>query len=415
MPLSVEILTIGDEILTGHTVDTNACWLAAELTAIGFTVLYQTSVGDDMETMEAAMRLALKRTHIVVVTGGLGPTDDDLTKRAIVKVFKRNLIFHEDILENIKQRYAARGVVMPAINQNQALLPQGAKFFPNKFGSAVGICIAEHDHHFIALPGVPKEMKQIVIDEIIPYLKSLHSAQAITVLKLRTTGIVESKLAELIQQELKLEPGVRLGYLPSYSGVDLRILASGSTKIEADQKANTLGSIIERTCEKYIYGRNDDTLEGVIGCLLIDRHAKLAVAESCTGGQLGMVITSVAGSSEYFLGGVQAYNNEVKKSLLCVSDEILNSHGAVSEECAKAMATGAKKLFGADFALSITGIAGPDGGTADKPVGTTCIGLATPELVIARSFRFGVERQNNRTRAVYAAMELLRRELLEIV
>lgn len=415
MPLNVEILTIGDEILTGHTVDTNASWLAAELTAIGLTVLYQTSVGDDLETMESAMRLALKRADIVIATGGLGPTDDDLTKRAIVKVFKRNLIFHEEILADITKRYAARGIVLPAINQNQALLPQGAKFFPNKLGSAVGICIAESDHHFVALPGVPKEMKQIVTDEVIPYLRSLNSDQAIAVIKLRTTGVAESKLAELIGPELKLEPGVRLGYLPHYGGTDLRVLAHGATQVEADQKADKLASMIERNCEQYIYGRNDDTLEGVIGRLLIDRRATLAVAESCTGGQLGMTITSVAGSSGYFLGGVLAYDNLVKKTLLGVADEILNSHGAVSEECAMAMAVGAKKLLGSEYALSITGIAGPDGGSADKPVGTTWIGLATPKGTIARSFRFGTDRQINRTRAVYAALELLRREILEIV
>lgn len=414
MSLHVEILTIGDEILTGHTVDTNACWLAAELTAIGLTVLYQTSVGDDLETMETAIRMALKRADVVIATGGLGPTDDDLTKRAIVKVFKRNLIFHEDILKDLTSRFAARGIVMPAINQNQALLPQGAKFFPNKLGSALGICIAESDHHFVALPGVPKEMKQIVTDEVIPYLKSLYSSQAVTVLKLRTTGVPESKLAELIGPELKLEPGVRLGYLPHYGGTDLRVLATGSTQAEADEKADRLAAIIERTCEQYIYGRNDDTLEGVVGRLLIDRDAKLAVAESCTGGQLGMVITSVPGSSGYFLGGVLAYSNAVKKSLLGITDEILNTHGAVSEECAIAMAAGARSLLGADYALSITGIAGPEGGSDKKPVGTVWIGLAAPKHVIARSYRFGVDRQINRTRASYAALELLRREILEI-
>lgn len=415
MPRTVEILTIGDEILTGHTVDTNASWLASELTEAGFTILYQSSVGDDLETMDSAIRLAMKRADIVIATGGLGPTDDDLTKRAIVKVFKRNLIFHEDILESLKQRYAARGIEMPAINQNQALLPQGATFFPNKLGSAVGICIVDHDHHFIALPGVPKEMKQIATDEVIPYLRSLGSDQAIAVIKLRTTGIIESKLAEMIAPVLKLESGVRLAYLPSYSGVDLRVIATGDSQQNAESKATRLASTLERVCDKYLYGHDDDTLEGVIGELLVERHAKLAVAESCTGGQLGMTITSVAGSSEYFLGGVLAYDNQVKTSQLGVTEEVLSQHGAVSEECARAMAAGVAALLKSGYALSITGVAGPGGGTPEKPVGLTWIGLATPKGVSVRSFRFSSDRQVNRTRAVYAALEMLRRELLGIV
>jgi nicotinamide-nucleotide amidase len=415
MALMVEIITIGDEILTGHTIDTNAAWLAAELTAGGISVVFQTSVGDDIDAMETAFRQAQKRAQVVIATGGLGPTDDDITKRAIVRVFKRNLIYHEDILEDLKARYAARGLVMPAVNQNQALLPQGARLFSNKFGSAVGICIAEHGHHFIALPGVPREMKQIMTDEVLPYLRSLEGGQTIAVIKLRTTGIIESKLAELIQPGLKIESGIRLGYLPNFSGVDLRILATGASQTEADEKAGTLAERIEAQCARYIYGRNDDTLEGVIGRLLEQRKMSLAVAESCTGGELGMLITSVPGSSTYFLGGVQAYGNSVKEQLLGVPLELLQSHGAVSEDCAVAMAQGVRKLLSSMYALSVTGIAGPDGGSDEKPVGTTWIGLAGPNGAYARHFRFGVERQVNRTRATAAALELLRRDLLGIL
>ncbi|MBI5267616.1 MAG: competence/damage-inducible protein A [candidate division Zixibacteria bacterium] len=415
MPLTVEIITIGDEILTGHTIDTNAAWLAAELTAAGLSVVFQSSVGDDLDAMEAVFRQAQKRAQIVIATGGLGPTDDDITKRAIVKVFKRNLVYHEQIFEDIKKRYAARGVVLPAINQNQALLPQGAKFFPNKLGSAVGICIAEQGHHFVALPGVPREMKQIFTDEVLPYLRTLEGGQAISIIKLRATGVSESKLAELIQSAVKLEPGVRLGYLPNYGGVDLRILATGVSQSEADQKAVTLAERIEAQCATYVYGRNDDTLERVIGRILEERKMSLAVAESCTGGELGMLITSVPGSSTYFLGGVQAYSNAVKEQLLGVPAELLQSHGAVSEECAIAMAQGVRNLLVSNYALSVAGIAGPDGGSDAKPVGTTWIGLAGPNGAYARHFRFGVDRPTNRTRATAAALELLRRDLLSIV
>jgi nicotinamide-nucleotide amidase len=412
--MDVEIITIGDEIITGHTIDSNSTFIAQQLTDSGFNVKFTSSVGDNIEAMEEISRVALKRSHIVITTGGLGPTDDDLTKRAIVKVFKRNLVFHEDILAQIKERFQRRGVEMPALNQNQALLPQGARFFPNKYGSAVGICIAEEGRIFIALPGVPMEMKQIFSDEVLPYLKSLKTGSTLKVLKLRTTGIIESKLAEMITSNLKFEQGVRLAYLPSFSGVDLRVMASGATEIEADTRAHTLEKQIENICFKYIYGKNEETLEGLVGQLLKDDGKWLSVAESCTGGQLGMTITSVTGSSAYFKGGIVAYSNEIKNSQLGVSNEILNADGAVSDQCAIAMAEGVRKLFNSDYSLSITGIAGPDGGTSEKPVGLVFIGLASSNRSIAHRFTFGTERNAVRSRAVYSALELLRRELLQI-
>ncbi len=412
--MDVELITIGDEILTGHTVNTNAAFIAEKLTDIGLEVKYVSTTGDSLDLMEEAFRLALKRARIIITTGGLGPTDDDNTKKAIVKVFKRNLIFHEDILEDMKQRYAQRGIVMPAINQNQALLPQGAKFFPNKNGSAVGICISEEGRTFISLPGVPGEMRQIMQDEVLPYLKGLNLGQILKITKLRTTGVVESKLADMLQADLKLENGVRLAYLPAFSGVDLRIIAGGSTEDEAFEKARNLERFLESVVGKYIYGKDDDTLEGVVGQLLKDNDRTVAVAESCTGGQLGMIITSVPGASTYFLGGVVSYSNRAKINQLSVDETIIAEHGAVSEECALAMATGCRERFESDYALAITGIAGPDGGTDEKPVGTTYIGLASARATYARKFNFGTSREANRARACYAALELLRREILDI-
>lgn len=412
--MEIEIITVGDEIITGHTVDTNAAFIAQHLTEAGFIVRHRSSVGDNVEAMEEEFRLAWKRSQIVIVTGGLGPTDDDLTKRAIVKLFKRNLVYHEEILEQIKERYRLRGLEMPAINQNQALLPQGARFFPNKYGSAVGICIAEEGKIFIALPGVPMEMKQIMADEVMPYLRSLKTGNTLVVRKIRTTGIVESRIAEMISSNIRLDFGVRLAYLPSVRGVDLRVMATGGTEAESLDKARAVERQIDTICEKYIYGKGDETLEGTIGKLLTADQKCLAVAESCTGGLLGSTITSVPGSSAYFRGGILAYANEVKINQLGVSEKLIASHGAVSEECAKAMATGARKLFDTDYALSITGIAGPDGGTEQKPVGLVFIGLANHKTASARKFQFGANRGSIRIRAVYAAMEYLRRELLQI-
>ena len=412
--MDTEIITVGDELVTGHTLDTNSALIARRLTGIGFAVKYKTSVGDSLPEMEEAFRLALRRTRVVIVTGGLGPTEDDITRKAIVRVFKRNLIFHEEVLEDIRARYTTRGQEMPAISQNQALLPQGARIFPNKVGSAVGICIAEEGRVFVALPGVPVEAQQILDDEVIPYLKGLRSGQVLKVAKLRTTGIAETKLSAMIAPDLKLEAGVKLAYLPSYSGVDLRIIAAADDDDEADRKAQALTRYLETTCGRYIYGRDEDTLESVTSQLLRDNDKTLAVAESCTGGELGMRITSVPGSSACFLGGVVAYANDIKTRLLGVDAQLIEEHGAVSEECAAAMAAGCRKHFQSDYALSITGIAGPDGGSEDKPVGTTHIGLASAHATYARKFTLGTCREVNRTRAVYAALELLRREILDI-
>jgi nicotinamide-nucleotide amidase len=412
--MDAEILAIGDEIITGHTVDTNTAFIARQLTGLGLNVKRLSSVGDTLDEMAEAFRLALKRANVVITTGGLGPTDDDVTKKAIVKVFKRNLIFHEEILEDIRARYAKRGVEMPAINQNQALVPQGAKIFANKFGSAVGICIAENDRIFIALPGVPSEMKQILVDDVMPYLRGKKTGAGMKVVKLRTTGIFESKLAEKILPGLKLDAGVKLAYLPSWGGVDLRVIATAESEQEATEKAQKLVRYLESVCGKYIYGKDNDTLEGVVGQLLKDNDKTLSVAESCTAGQLGVLITSVPGSSAYFRGGVIAYANDVKVDQLSVGPEIINQHGAVSEQCAIAMAEGCRKLFGSDYALSITGIAGPEGGSDEKPVGTTFIGLSSIHATYAKKFNFGTDRQSNRARATYAALELLRREILDI-
>ncbi len=415
--MNIEILTIGDELLTGHTVDSNASYIAEKLLQIGHVVKYMSSTGDSVEQMEEAFRLALNRAHVVITTGGLGPTDDDNTKKAIVKVFKRNLIFHEEVLEDLKKRYSIRNMEMPAINQNQALLPQGAKFFPNKHGSAVGLCISENGRTFISLPGVPREMEQILDDEVLPYISKMPDSDSITVLKLRTTGVGESKLSELINPKLKLESSVKLAYLPTYAGVDLRIIATASTKEESDSLALSLKRHLESTVGKYIYGKDSDKLEEIIGQLLKDNDKTLATAESCTGGYLGSTITSIAGSSSWFMGGIISYDNNVKINQLQVDKAIIEQHGAVSEECAVAMAVGCRKLLDTDYALSITGIAGPDGGSDDKPVGTVYIGLATrreKEEVMVKKFSFFTDRNANRIRASYAALELLRREILDI-
>jgi nicotinamide-nucleotide amidase len=412
--MDVEIITIGDELLLGRTIDTNSAYIAHKISALGLNVRFKSSVGDDVAEIEEAIKLAVKRSGVVIATGGLGPTDDDNTKKAIVKVFQRRLVFDEKLLEDIRARYARRGIEMPAINQNQALLPSGSHIFKNKIGSAVGIGVIEKDFMFIALPGVPVEMRQIIDDEIIPFLKGKSLGRPLQMVTLRTNGIIESQLAEILSQDLKPESGVKLAYLPGESGVDLRVVGSGDKVEIVGESVRRLVSYIEKKVSKHIYGRDSDTLPSVIGQLLNDNDKTVAAAESCTGGMLGEMITTVSGSSKYFLGSIVAYANEIKERQLGVSKGLLEKHGAVSEECAVEMAVGCRRVFECDYALSITGISGPDGGSEDKPVGTTYIGLSSAHTNFARRFNFGVDRQTNRARACYAALELLRREILDI-
>ena len=412
--MDVELIAIGDEIVSGHTIDTNTPYMARRLANIGLEVAYKTSVGDHLPRLEEAFHQALRRSDLIITSGGLGPTDDDITKRAIVKVFKRNLIFHENVLEDLKRRFADRGIEMPAINQNQALLPQGATHLANRIGSAIGIVIAENQKVFVSLPGVPREMQIILDEELIPYLKSHIKLQNIRVIRLRTTGIFESSLAEKFQPLPKIPDFVHLAYLPSYCGVDLRITAVNDNVEKADQAADAVAAELRKAAGGYIYGEEDDTLEIVIGRLLAQRGERLAVAESCTAGILAAKITDVPGSSEYFDRGVVTYSNQSKTELLGVPEKIIEKHGAVSAEVAEAMATGVRQRSGTDYGVSITGIAGPEGGTEEKPVGTVYIAVASKKGTKSQLLKLTKDREINRHRAAYAALEMLRKTILGI-
>jgi nicotinamide-nucleotide amidase len=412
--MDVEILTIGDELLLGQTIDTNSVFIAQVLTEIGLPPKYKSSCGDNVDVIESAIMLATKRAGLVISTGGLGPTEDDNTKKAVVRLFHRQLVLDDKLLEDIRLRYGKRGVEMPSINENQALIPSGAHIFKNRMGSAVGIGIFENDILFIALPGVPVEMEAVLKEEVIPFLlgKNLHRPFVMTTLK--TNGLFESQIAEIIAPELKLESGARLGYLPGISGVDLRVWSAGEDLVSTKIKTEKVATYIEKKIGKYIYGRNNDTLPSVVGELLRTKKLNLATAESCTGGKLGQLITTISGSSQYYLGGVIAYANEAKISQLGVSPETILKYGAVSEQCAIEMATGCRAALKSHYALSITGIAGPEGGTNEKPVGTTFIGLSSAKKSYAKHFNFGIDRETVRGRSSFAALEMLRRELLGI-
>lgn len=413
-----EIITIGDELLYGHTVDTNAAYISETVTSAGAQVIRRTTVGDNVDDITEAIARAMHRAELVITTGGLGPTNDDLTKKAICKYFKRPLIFHDDILRLIENRFKARGITMPAINQNQALLPQGAEFIENELGSAVGIAIEEEGRLFVSTPGVPDEMKPMISSWVAAAIRRRSGSLVTLHRKIRTVGILESALYEKVIDLLEGknigagEEKISVAFLPSMKGVDIRLSTLTRNEKDGRRKIDELEAKILERADKYIYGFGDDTLAETVGRMLKERKATLAVAESCTGGLLGKIITDIPGSSDYFLGGVIAYSNDLKIRLLSVPEEVLMKHGAVSEECARHMADGARKSLGATVAVSITGIAGPSGGTEQKPVGLTYIGLSAADYGRVSESRFGKDRERNRERCAVTALDIVRRYLL---
>ena len=407
-----EIITIGDELLNGTHVNTNSVYLARRLDTAGLEVAYITTTGDDPDRLVEAIHLALRRTDVVIATGGLGPTDDDVTKKAICKAFKRNLIFHESVLEEMQKRFAARGVKMPSINQNQALLPQGAKLLANRLGSAMGIIIEEGGKFFCAMPGVPIEMQVMTDEELAPLLRLKAGSTIILHHRIRTAGITESALAEKIRPALKFSEGMTLAYLPSVRGVDLNIRSSGTVKEEVQAGIDLMAGSIRDVAGDFIYTEDDRELEQVVGELLIEKRLTLAVAESCTGGLLGGRLTSIPGSSAYFKGGLIVYSNDVKINRLGVPRETIEQFGAVSAETAQAMAVGATIIAAADIGVAVTGIAGPSGGTPEKAVGTVYVGLAAFGKGKSERFVFGGDRDSIRERAVTTALNMLRKELI---
>ncbi len=425
--MRAEIIIIGDEILQGQIADTNSPFIAEKLTLEGIEVAFSTCVGDDINRIAEALDVAGSRADVIIATGGLGPTTDDLTKKAVVKVFKKNLVFNEQILKKIEESFEARGMPMPKINQNQALLPQGAKPLANRWGVAPGIFIetnaesGERETLFFALPGVPLEMKWMLENEVLPILKSRKSGVFVAHRKLRTTGIPESAIYEKIEGLIDLKDDVKIAFLPSYLGVDIRLgvsppnqlTASINQKGEAQAKIEEFETKIREILGNYVYGTGEQSLEEVVGQLLSEKRKTVAVAESCTGGLIGAKFTNVSGSSKYFERGVVTYSNQAKTQLLGIPPGIIEKHGAVSEEVAILMAEGVRKLAKTDYGLSVTGIAGPTGGTPEKPVGLVYIGFAHENDSFAQRLQFMEDRLTNRERAAQAALNMVRLFLIK--
>ena len=408
-----EIITIGDEILYGQILDTNTQWISSELDKIGIKTVRKSSVGDQRDEIVLILMEAQKRADIVFITGGLGPTKDDLTKKILADFFDCPLDYHPDALQDVTDFFSKRGRELSDINRDQALLPTKCTFIPNKQGTAPAMWFNEQETIWVSMPGVPFEMKAIMETEVLPRIITHFKLPVIVHQIRKVVGIGESYLSDLIQDwELQLPSHLKLAYLPSWGIVKLRLTGFGKDKVELNKDIEAEFEKVMPLINSYIFGREKDELADVVGQMLVQRHATLSVAESCTGGYLAHQFTQHAGSSAYFQGGIISYANEVKVNQLGVLQEILDLEGAVSETCVKAMAVGARKQLGSTYALATSGVAGPDGGTDDKPVGTIWIALAHPDGVIARKLTQGGTRIQNIHLSSLTAINLLRRYLL---
>jgi nicotinamide-nucleotide amidase len=406
-----EIITIGDEILIGQIINTNSSWLSNHLNNIGIKVKRITSIGDNLKEILDILIEAQKRSKIVIITGGLGPTSDDITKPALCEYFNTTLVFDESVYDNILRFLDKRGGAMNELNRNQALVPKTAKVIQNEIGTAPGLWMIKDGVVFIALPGVPFEMENMMKSHILQYLQEQFKLSFSYHKSVLTTGISESKLAlDIKNWEDQLPEDLKLAYLPSPGVVKIRLSAYGESSVikRVEEEIIKLQAILRDA----IYGYDDDSLEAVVGKILNENHKTLSTAESCTGGNIARLITSIPGSSAYFLGSIISYSNEIKHKLLDVPEKLIKQHGAVSREVAESMAEGAVKKFNSDYSIAVTGIAGPTGGSLNKPVGTTWIAICSGKQIISEKFIFGDNRERNIIRASFAALNKLRKLLI---
>lgn len=413
--MKAEIITIGDEILIGQIVDTNSAWIAEQFNLNGIEIYQITSVHDDHDHIIEALSKASDKVDLVLITGGLGPTKDDITKNTLCEYFDSKLVFHEPTFEHIKKRFANRGIDFNQLNRDQALVPDVCTVIENKAGTAPGMWFEKDDTIFVSVPGVPFEMKYLVEFEILPRLRKNGKTKAIFHKTVLTQGLPESMLAEKIEDwEDALPEYIKLAYLPNPMSVRLRLSAMGNNETSLKNAVEEEVKKLQQIIPDNIFGYDTETMAEVIGRMLKEKGKTLAVAESCTGGYISHLVTSVAGSSEFYRGSVTSYSNDIKQSILGVSKESLEEFGAVSEQVAREMVTGVKQNLKSDYAVATTGIAGPTGGTSDKPVGTVWIAVAGEKKVFVKKFVFvGDHRKRNIIRSSQTALQILRRIILK--
>lgn len=409
-----ELLTIGDEILYGQIVDTNSQWMSVELDKVGIKVVRKTTVGDVESEILTAFAEAEQRADIILITGGLGPTSDDLTKPLLAKYFNCGLQIHEEALAEVTEFFKSRGRELTELNRQQAALPTACEKITNPVGTAPGMWFNKGNKVFMSMPGVPHEMKKMMTEQVIPRLLKKYELPVIHHKVIRTIGIGESFLADKISEwEKSLPSHIKLAYLPSLGEVKLRLTCFGTSKETLHQEAESLTEKLKVIVGEHIYGYGESPIEVVIGQTLRNKKLTLAVAESCTGGYISHLITTVPGSSDYFKGGVIAYANEVKEQQLGVQHLTLETHGAVSEETVKEMAQQVRMKTNADIGVATSGIAGPDGGTPEKPVGTVWIAYSDKHKTVAKKLQLSKDRMLNIRMSSMAVFNLIRLNLPE--
>ena len=406
--MKAEIITIGDEILIGQIVDSNSAFIGQELNKTGIFVTQITTVSDDRNEISDAINNAEKRADLIILTGGLGPTKDDITKKTIADYFNDELVFSQDVYDHVKQLLSGRGITMNELNSHQAYVPSSCKIMSNDVGTAPGMLFEKNNKIYFSTPGVPFEMKFLITERLIPYLQEKFTFDSIIHKVVMTQGIPESHLAKKIEDwENNLPEEIKLAYLPQPGLVRLRLSAQG--------KKEYLSKLIEKEIEKLnkiipeaIFGYDEEKIEFSVFNLLKEKGKTMATAESCTGGNISALITSISGSSEVFKGTVVSYSNEIKENVLGVKLETLENYGAVSSQVVEEMAKGVLKIMNTDYAIAVSGIAGPTGGTKEKPVGTTWIAIASKNNVFSEKHLLGEERSRNIRRASVTALNILR-------
>jgi len=410
--MQAEIITIGDEILIGQIVDTNSAWMAKELNKIGINVGKITSISDQETEIIDSLKQSMKRASLVLITGGLGPTNDDITKKTLSDFFGMKLVQDNLLYEKIKERLAKRGIPMNRFNQEQALVPDQARIITNNFGTAPCMWFEKEGTVVISMPGVPFEMKGIMQNGVLKALTKHFSTPFILHKTIMVQGIGESVLAEILEDwETNLPNCVKLAYLPSPGIVRLRMSLSGTNKEALENVIREQLSQLEQLIPENIFGFDDQPMELAVAKLLTEKNKTIGTAESCTGGNIAHLITSHAGSSLYFKGGIVAYSNEVKENVLQVNTDDLERYGAVSQQVVEQMAAGAKNLLNVDYAIATSGIAGPDGGTKEKPVGTVWLAVAGPNELISQKVELYKHRERNIRVASLSVLNMLRKLL----
>jgi nicotinamide-nucleotide amidase len=409
----IELLTIGDELLSGRTLDGNSCFIARALTEAGLSATRFSSVGDQPEAIRRALTQVLPDTRFVIATGGLGPTDDDLTASAVAAAFGRELTVSEAAIANMERRYREFGRPMPEAAKKQAVLPEGCEPIDNPVGTACGFLIKDGQRQFFFLPGVPEEVHAMAGGIIERIRGECGLRQIIKSRTLKVFGLWESRIQEMLKGRLPDLPAVALGFYPSFPEVSLKITATGTDELLIAHELQLFQDGIQACIGEYIYSDSNELLEEVVGRLLAGRKATVAVAESCTGGLITHRLTNIAGSSRYVERSFVVYSNTAKQELLGVPEAVLAGHGAVSEPVARLMAEGARRAAATTHGLSVTGIAGPDGGTPEKPVGTVFIAVATPDQTVVKKIFYPGSREKVKMMTAQSALNMLRLVLLE--